>query len=68
MKVTNDKDGRTLKRHKDNLKLLPFDTQTQDDLAKCRDNDSNTSHYRSRYDEENYEDFTRQIEEKHSNF
>ena len=57
--VTNDADDRTLKRHRDDLKLLPFDTQTQDDLAKCRDNDSNTSYYRSRYDIENYEDFVR---------
>ena len=57
--VTNDADGRTLKRHRYDLKLLPFDTQTQDDLVKCRDNDSNTSYYRSRYDIENYEDFAR---------
>ena len=68
MTVTNYANGRTLKRHRDNLKLLPFDTQTQDDLAKCRDNDSNTSYYRRRYDIENYKDFARQIEEKHSDF
>ena len=30
MTVTNYAEGRTLKRHRDNLKLLPFDTQTQD--------------------------------------
>ena len=49
--VTNDAEGRTPKRHRDNLKLLPFDTQILDELAKCRDSDSNTSYYyRSRYD------------------
>ena len=66
--VTNDADGRTLKRHRDNLKLFPFDTQTQNALVKCRDNDSNASYYRSRYDIENYEDFAKQIEENHSDF
>ena len=69
MTVTNDAEGRTPKRHRDDLKLLPFDTQTLDELAKCRDSDSNTSYYyRSRYDIENYEDFARQIEEQHSDF
>ena len=33
MWVTNDADGRTLKRHGDDLKLLPLDIQIQDDLA-----------------------------------
>ena len=66
--VTNDADGRTIRRHRDDFKLLPFNTQTQDDLAKCRDNDSNTRHYRSSYDLENYEDFARQIEEEVSDF
>ena len=42
--ITNDADGRTLRRHRDDLKLLLFDTQTQNDLAKCKDNDSNTSY------------------------
>ena len=64
--VTNDPDGKTFKTHRDDLKLLPFDSQTQDDLVKCRDNDSNTSYYRSRYDIENYGEFPRQIEEKRS--
>ena len=40
--VTNDAEFRTLRRHRDELKLHPFNTQTHDDPAKCRDNDSNT--------------------------
>ena len=68
MAVTNDTDGRTLKRHRDDLKLLPFNTQTQDDLVNCRDNGSTTSYYRSRYDKENYEDFARKIEEGNGDF
>ena len=68
MIVPNDADGATLRRHREDLKLLPFNTQTKDVLAKCRDNDSNFRYYKSRYDVENYEDFTRKIEEEHSDF
>ena len=65
MTITNDADGRTLRRQKDNLKLLPFDTQTQNALAECRDNHSNTRYYWGRNNLESYENFARQIEEKH---
>ena len=35
---------------------------------KCRNNDSNTSYYRSRFDIDNYEDFPRQIGIEHNDF
>ena len=66
--VRNDANGRPIRRHRDDLKLLPFNAQTQDDQAKCTDSDSITRYYRSKYDLENYEDFARQIEEDHSDF
>ena len=65
--VQNELDGGVLNKHRDNIKVLPYISQTADNINK-NDETENDIKQSNKYCTEDYEDFARQIHEEHCDF
>ena len=65
--VQNEFDGGVLNRHRDDIKVLPYISQTADSISK-NDETENDTKQSNKCCIEYYEDFARQIQEEHCDF
>ena len=65
--VQNEFDGGVLNRHRDDIKVLPYISQTADSINK-NDETENDKKQSNKYCIEDYEDFDRQMQEEYCDF
>ena len=65
--VQNEFDGGVLNRHRDDIKVLPYISQTADSINK-NDETENDKKQSNKYCIEDYKDFDRQMQEEYCDF